>query len=333
MGFALEISADLWTERTLQGCNFYTSDGLKPFLQQRVGRILKPDTCSQNKAFRAAVNVGFENRPTTAGHNHDSIHPLDNKAHMQSKLTLSTHTRHGCTVLGDCFATRRSKLLTLPPRSPTGMLRAIQMSSSPGLSPATASLHRSCVGREKHARYHDPSLHARAGHARRRHGRTTPPRISQAAGSRLIYLPTLWCWPAEHAQTNHPHPFGRQLHAALRRIHRRWAACSIMNASPLSTSLHSFTSTTATSFCSPTTSNGSPHATRCKRSAKWKATATRLHCFMQTPTPWKPHSSRCSMRLHQSLTPRFSNGLLLRHEPGRRAILSACAHWRTKRKS
>ena len=67
VGFALKISADLWTERTLQGCNFYISDGLKPFLQQRVGRILESDTCSQNKAFRAAVNVGFENPTYNCG--------------------------------------------------------------------------------------------------------------------------------------------------------------------------------------------------------------------------------------------------------------------------
>ena len=106
---------------------------------------------------------------------------------MQSKLTLSTRTRHGRTVLGDCFATPPLKLLTLPPQ-PDGMLRAIQMSSSPGLLAGDciridlalaeeSALHLSTQAFTRVLAMHE------GGMAEQHH------RISQAAGSRLIYLP------------------------------------------------------------------------------------------------------------------------------------------------
>ena len=106
---------------------------------------------------------------------------------MQSKLTLSTHTRHGRTVLGDCFATPPLKLLTLPPQ-PDGMLRAIQMSSSPGLLAGDciridlALAEKSALHLATQAFTRVLSMHE-GGVAEQHH------RISQAAGSRLIYLP------------------------------------------------------------------------------------------------------------------------------------------------
>ncbi len=51
---------------------------------------------------------------------------------MQSRLTLSTKLRGCQTVLDNCFVSPPLKLLTLPPET-DGTLKAIQMSSSPGL--------------------------------------------------------------------------------------------------------------------------------------------------------------------------------------------------------
>ena len=106
---------------------------------------------------------------------------------MQSTLTLSTRTRHGRTVLGNCFATPPLKLLTLPPQ-PDGMLRAIQMSSSPGLLAGDcirinlALAEESALHLSTQAFTRGLAMHE-GGMAEQHH------RISQAAGSRLIYLP------------------------------------------------------------------------------------------------------------------------------------------------
>ncbi|MCP1661056.1 urease accessory protein UreD [Neisseria perflava] len=51
---------------------------------------------------------------------------------MHAKLTLDTQIRQGKTTLKNCFVTPPLKLLPLPTQA-DGMLRAVQMSASPGL--------------------------------------------------------------------------------------------------------------------------------------------------------------------------------------------------------
>ncbi|MDO5640502.1 MAG: urease accessory protein UreD [Neisseria sp.] len=106
---------------------------------------------------------------------------------MQSKLTLSTRQRGGHTVLGNCFASPPLKLLTLPQQS-DGVLRAIQMSSSPGLLAGDridigiTLAENSALHLATQAFTRVLSMHA--GQAAEQHHR-----ITLAAGSRLTYLP------------------------------------------------------------------------------------------------------------------------------------------------
>lgn len=106
---------------------------------------------------------------------------------MQSKLTLSTRQRDNRTVLGDCFASPPLKLLTLPPQS-DGILRAIQMSSSPGLLAGDrididiTLAENSALHLSTQAFTRVLSMHA--GQTAEQHHL-----ISQATGSRLTYLP------------------------------------------------------------------------------------------------------------------------------------------------
>lgn len=106
---------------------------------------------------------------------------------MQSELTLSVKQRHGKSVLDDCFASPPLKLLTLPHET-DGTLRAIQMSSSPGLLAgdgirirlALAEHTALSLGTQAFTRV----LSMHAGQYAEQHTH-----ITLAEGSRLTYLP------------------------------------------------------------------------------------------------------------------------------------------------
>ncbi len=106
---------------------------------------------------------------------------------MHSKLSLSTQAKSGRTILQNNFASPPLKLMSLP-YEPDGILRVVQMSSSPGLlggdsidieiklSPHTAlSLYTQSFTR---------ILEMDEGKQARQHTH-----ISQQAGSSLCYLP------------------------------------------------------------------------------------------------------------------------------------------------